>query len=103
MWRKKPENWLKVNKDGEERLYINDFGGSFLSSFLLMGTPTLFLIMHLCLASILTKQIDKLFLCVPPPTCCYAVPLIINFVPAFTVLAFMINVFFHWWQRSREK
>ena len=63
---KKPENWRKVNKDGEERPYINDFSGSFLSSFLLMGTPTLFLIMHLCLASILTKQIDKLFLCVLP-------------------------------------
>ena len=66
MWRKKADNWLKVNKDGEERPCINDLSGSFLSSFLLMRTPALFLVMHLCLASILTKQIDRLFLCVLP-------------------------------------
>ena len=46
---------------------------------------------HLCLASILTKQ--TVSLCAPP-TCSYAMSLIINFIPAFTVFVSMINASF---------
>ena len=57
MWKKKPENWLKVNKDPEELPYINDLIASLLSSSSLGGQSHLFSVgVHLVLASVLTKQ-----------------------------------------------
>ena len=44
---------------------------------------------HLCLASVLTNCFS-----LGSPTCCCAMSLGINFVPAFTVFASMINAFF---------
>ena len=56
-------------------------------------THTPSLQVHLCLASILTKQ--TVSLCAPP-TSSYAMSLIINFIPGFkkTVFVSMINASF---------
>lgn len=39
MWKKKPGNWLKVNKDLEELTYINDLTTPSLHSSLFRETP----------------------------------------------------------------
>ena len=55
--KKKPDNWPKVNKDPEELPYINDLTASLLSSSSIGRTPTPSSPgVHLCLASVLTKQ-----------------------------------------------
>ena len=43
VWKKKPDNWLKVNKDLEELTYINDVTTSLPSSSSLRRRPTPFL------------------------------------------------------------
>lgn len=42
VWKKKPDDWLKVNKTLEELSYINDLATSFLCSSSLGGMPTHF-------------------------------------------------------------
>ena len=39
VWKKKPDNWLKVNKDLEELTYINDLTTPSLHSSLFRETP----------------------------------------------------------------
>ena len=43
VWKKKPDNWLKADKDLEELPYINDLTASLLCSSSLGRTSTLFL------------------------------------------------------------
>ena len=82
---------LKEDKDLEELTYKNDLTTSFLCSSSLGGRPQpFFLGVHFCLASILTKQ--TISLC--SPTHSYALPLIINAVPEFSIYASMINALF---------
>ena len=45
-------------------------------------------------ASLPCFYLNKPFLCMLSPTCCYAMYLIINLVPAFTFSASVINAFF---------
>ena len=87
VWKKKPDNWLKINRDPEELTYRNDLTTSFL---LTKGDAHTFSLgVNLCLASFLTKQ----FLCVLSH-------LLLSYffyhktAPAFTVSASMINAFF---------
>ena len=81
---RKVELWLKENKNQEELTYISDLTTS------LLHYPHLFSRgVHLCLASVLTNCFS-----LGSPTCCCAMSLGINFVPAFTVFASMINAFF---------
>ena len=61
MWKKKPDNWPKINKEPEEPPYINDLTASLLFSFTLGGMPTPFL--SQC-ASLPCFCLNKLFLCV---------------------------------------
>ena len=44
LWKKKPDNWPKVNKGPEEVPYINDLPASLLSSSSLGGMPAPFLL-----------------------------------------------------------
>ena len=90
VWKKNQIIGLKEDKDQEELTYIND---NCLFSVLLLtgGMPTSFLFK--C-ASLPCFYLNKPFLCILSPTCCYAMYLIINLVPAFTSSASMINVFF---------
>ena len=88
VWKKKPGNWPKVNKDLEELPYINDLTTSLLHSSL-GGCPHPFSLG----ASLSCFCLNKLFLCVLSHLCC-AMSLIINFVPVFTALASVRNVFF---------
>ena len=82
---------LKKDKGLEELTYINDLTISLLGSSSLGGCPhPLFLGVDICLASISTKQIVSLCALSRVVVLC----LIINFVPAFTVSASMINAFF---------
>ena len=62
VWKKKPDNWLKVNKDPEELTYINDLTSSLLRSSSLGGhTHTLSL--WVCIISaLLPSQLNKLFI-----------------------------------------
>ena len=68
VWKKKPDHWLKVDKDPEELSYRKDLTTSLLhsSSPGRMPTPHLPLSpgVHLCLASISSKQ--TIYLCVLP-------------------------------------
>ena len=57
VWRKKPDNWPEMNRDPEELPHISDLTASLLGSSSLWGrshpsSPGV----HLCLASVLTKQ-----------------------------------------------
>ena len=61
VWKKKPDNWSKVNKDPEELPYINDLTTHFLCSSSLGRTPTPLL--SGC-ASLPCFGLNKLFLCV---------------------------------------
>jgi len=62
VWKNKPDNWLKENKNQEELTYISDLTTS------LLHYPHLFSLgVHLCLASILTTQTISL----------YALPLVV--------------------------
>ena len=56
VWKKKPDNWLKVNKDPEELTYINDLTVCLPLSSSLGGTPIPFLFGCASLPSILAKQ-----------------------------------------------
>ena len=57
VWKKKPDNWPKVNKEPAELTYIDDFTASLLPSSSLGRTPTPLLSSgHLCPASVLSKQ-----------------------------------------------
>ena len=88
VWKKKPGNWPKVNKDLEELSYINDLTASLLHSSLLGGRPHPFSPgVYLCLPSAL----NKLFLCVlshllccvsnnKPRTCFYSFCLLETFL-----------------------
>ena len=56
-WIKRPNNWLKVNKDQGELTHIDHLTASLLCSFSLGGCPHhLSPAVHLCLASILAKK-----------------------------------------------
>jgi len=80
VWGKKRDNWPKVNKDREELPYLNDLTASLLP-FSLGMTPTLSSPnVHFRLASVLNKGFSA---CAPT---CYAVNLIISFVPVWWVL-----------------
>ena len=61
MWKKKPDNWPKVNKEPEELPYINDLNASLLLSSL-GGMPTHFL--SGCASVPCLSSLNKLFLCV---------------------------------------
>ena len=52
VWKKKPDNWLKINKDPEELTYRNDLTASFLLTK--ADAHTFSLGVNLCLASILS-------------------------------------------------
>ena len=88
MWKKKPRNWPKVNKYPEELPCVNDLTASLLPSSSLGGMPTPFLFGCVFLPC---SCLNCFSVC--SPTCCGAVSLIINFVPAFTVLVSMRNEF----------
>ena len=60
VWKKKPDNWLKINKDPEELTYRNDLTASFLLTKADAHTFSL----GVNLASILTS----FFVC--SPNCC---------------------------------
>ena len=82
---------LKKDKGPEELTHINNLTTSLLGSSSLGGCPhPLSLGVDLCFASISTKQIVSL--CALPHV--VVLCLIINFVPAFTVSASIINAFF---------
>ena len=88
VWKKKPGNWPKVNKDPEGLPDINDLTASLLPSSPLGGRPDPCSPgVHLSLASVLTNCFS-----VCSPACC-AVSLIINFEPVFTVFASLRNAF----------
>ena len=56
-WKKKPDNWPKVNNDPEELPYMNALTASLQCSLLLRGTPHPFPPgVHLCLTSISATQ-----------------------------------------------
>ena len=88
VWKKKPDNWPKINKDPEELPYISDLTASLLLSSSLGRTPTPFL--SGC-ASLPRFYLNNFFVFYPT---CRAMSLIINFVPVFTVFASMRNAFF---------
>ena len=60
VWKKKPDNWLKVNKDPEELTYINDLTSSLLCSSSLGGHPHT-LSLQVCISALLPSQLNKLF------------------------------------------
>ena len=76
---------LKEDKDPADLPRINDLTASSLHSSSLRGDP-FFPLVHLCLASALTETVSPCAL-----SCYCAMSLIINFVPAFTGSASVIN------------
>ena len=75
VWKKKADNGLKVNQDPEELTYVNDLPASLLRSSSLWGCPHPFSLgVHLCIASVSTKQ--TVSLCALPLV---VLSLIINF------------------------
>ena len=90
VWKKKPDNGLKVNQDPEELTYVNDLTASLLRSSSLWGCPHPFSLgVHLCIASVSTKQTVSLCALL-----LIVLSLIINFALTFTVSASGIIVFF---------
>ena len=90
VWKKKPDNGLAhLNQDPEELTYVNDLTASLLRSSSLWGCPHPFSLgVHLCIASVSTKQ--TVSLCALPLV---VLSLIINFALTFTVSASGINIF----------
>ena len=90
-WKKKPDNWPKVNKSGRTVLLI-DFP-AFYGAPPPGRTPALLLSsVYLCLASVLTEQ----FLCVLSHLlCCVSNSTLYTCLFAsFTIFAFLRNAFF---------
>ena len=93
------ENWLESEKDLEE-LTCKRRNHPFTELLLTRGnTHTLSL--QVCVSALLLSYLRNHF-SVCAPTCCYAVSLIINFVPAFSFCLHDACIL-HGGQRSREK
>ena len=90
VWKKKQDNWPKVNKDPEELPYRNDLTTSLLHSSSLGGMPTPFLSWCVSLPRFCLNSTNCFSVC--SPTCC-TMALIINFVPVSTLFASLRNAF----------
>ena len=98
-WKKKPDNWPEGRQKPRRTDLYKWLNYLLLRSSSSEGTPTPFLSWCASLPCILTKQ--TISLCPVPPISedkhniiCCVMFLVINFVPAFTVSASVINAFF---------
>ena len=94
IWKKKPDTWPEGRQRLEKLTYVNDLTASLLHSSSLREIDVHTLSLQVCIFALFPSQLNKQFLSICSPTCYYAVSLIINCVPAFTVSTSVINAFF---------